>query len=485
MAIQPVPYIAPAPVPGPQRGDEATFDDRMDAKIRWDETSAQQFYALGQNVQNNATEAMSYASASQTAANNAATYRDAAMGYRDAAQGYASTAMTYRDAAQGYSVTAMGYRDQAAASAALAATYIAAQSSTSATSQAIGTGNFTFTTQANKAFVAGADVKVVDQANSGNAMFGTVASYSGTTLQVSITRVTGSGTIAAWNLIMIGERGQQGIQGPVGGVNGGNLLGLLAELKAANITAAATTNVWATVGNSATLIGGTAVTSFGTAPQAGAKFTLIAGAATPLTNGANLALPGGLNYTTAVGDRLEIYADTTTAMQVSIFKKDGTAVFGNQYLKVSERQASGVNAGTSVGNDITQTRTINTTEVNSIPGAFVSLNQVVLPAGTYKYRIRVPAGGGVNAHRAFLYNVTDATYTGVGSSVQALPISGAAANWDSWVSGRFTIAAQKSFSIRYFDNTSLVNTGLGIAASGSGISGQPEIYTEAEFEKVN
>lgn len=110
---------------------------------------------------------------------------------------------------------------------------------------------------------------------------------------------------------------------------GDNMSGALNELKAANISAAATTNVWSLAGNSATLTGTTTITSFGTAPQAGAKRTLIAGAATPLTHGANLQLPGGANYTTTAGDRLEIYAETTTQHRVSIFKADGTAVVAN------------------------------------------------------------------------------------------------------------------------------------------------------------
>jgi hypothetical protein len=266
-----------------------------------------------------------------TKAGEAAASATAAAGSATAAAGSATAAAGSATAAGTQATNAASSATAAAASAAAAAAVAGAYVGTSASSVAIGSGNKTFATQAGELYTPGIWMIAVSRANTANYMAGQVSSYSGTTLVINVTITSGSGTFADWDLSLSGTQGSQGpqgVQGPPGNLTGGNLLGLLAELKAANITAAATTNVWAATGNSATLVGTTAITSFGTAPQAGAKFTLVAGAATPLTNGANLALPGGTNYTTAVGDILEIYADSTTQMRVTISRADGRAVTG-------------------------------------------------------------------------------------------------------------------------------------------------------------
>jgi len=92
------------------------------------------------------------------------------------------------------------------------------------------------------------------------------------------------------------------------------------------VVAAATTDIWDQSGNTIHITGTTGITSFGTAPNVGAKRTLIFDAAVTLTNSTNLALPGGANFTTEAGDILQVYADTTTQFDVSIIKKDGSAV---------------------------------------------------------------------------------------------------------------------------------------------------------------
>lgn len=91
------------------------------------------------------------------------------------------------------------------------------------------------------------------------------------------------------------------------------------------VAAAATTDIWATDGDTLHITGTTGITSLGTAPNVGARKTLIFDGIVTLTNSANLALPGGVNYTTAAGDVLEVYADTTTQLDVRVHKKDGLA----------------------------------------------------------------------------------------------------------------------------------------------------------------
>ncbi|MDB5975137.1 MAG: hypothetical protein JWR07_1897 [Nevskia sp.] len=126
-------------------------------------------------------------------------------------------------------------------------------------------------------------------------------------------------------------------------ITGGNATGGFNFLKGPDIASATTPNIWtSSEGNVISITGTTPTTGFSAAPQAGSTRTLIAAAAWPLTNGANLILPGSVNYTCAAGDRLEVVAITTTQFRVSIFKADGTPVIGNSGTVVlSATTASG------------------------------------------------------------------------------------------------------------------------------------------------
>lgn len=75
-----------------------------------------------------------------------------------------------------------------------------AYSKTSTTSLTIGTGSKAFTVASGLSFVAGNSVTATSAASSANFMTGTVASYSGTTLTVTVTTIGGSGTLADWTI---------------------------------------------------------------------------------------------------------------------------------------------------------------------------------------------------------------------------------------------------------------------------------------------
>lgn len=97
--------------------------------------------------------------------------------------------------------------------------------------------------------------------------------------------------------------------------------------KGADVASAATCDIWTPGdGNLLHVTGTTTITSFGTAPQAGATRELIFDGALVLTNGANLVLNGGANITTAAGDRARVRADTTTKMIVDVIPVSGKAV---------------------------------------------------------------------------------------------------------------------------------------------------------------
>lgn len=97
----------------------------------------------------------------------------------------------------------------------------------------------------------------------------------------------------------------------------------------ANVASAATTNIWGNDGNTVHVTGTTTITSLGTAGQAGDWRVVIFDGALTLTHGANLNLPGGANITTAAGDAMFVYADTTTQLDILWYTKaSGVAVIG-------------------------------------------------------------------------------------------------------------------------------------------------------------
>jgi hypothetical protein len=86
---------------------------------------------------------------------------------------------------------------------------------TSTTSLTLGIATQTLTTQLNLAYSAGAEVLLTYTGNTSDYMYGTVTSYSGTTLVVATTGSAGSGTFASWNINLIGLPGQPGSSVPI------------------------------------------------------------------------------------------------------------------------------------------------------------------------------------------------------------------------------------------------------------------------------
>ena len=103
--------------------------------------------------------------------------------------------------------------------------------------------------------------------------------------------------------------------------------GLQADKRGTDIASAATCDIWAAAdGNVKHITGGTGISSFGTAPQAGASMWVVFDGVVAITHGANIDIPGGANRTTAAGDALLIYADTTTTMKVLVWTQDNGGV---------------------------------------------------------------------------------------------------------------------------------------------------------------
>jgi hypothetical protein len=114
-------------------------------------------------------------------------------------------------------------------------------------------------------------------------------------------------------------------------VNLGTIAQDINEAKGADVASATTTTIWVTDGNFIHITGTTTITSFGTAPQAGAERTIVFDGILTLThNATSLILPGGANITTAAGDRAIVRAETAAnARVISYVKADGTSVVGS------------------------------------------------------------------------------------------------------------------------------------------------------------
>lgn len=104
------------------------------------------------------------------------------------------------------------------------------------------------------------------------------------------------------------------------------LRGSLWLSEGANVASAATTNIWTTDGHTIHITGTTTITSLGTAPQAGAMKQVVFDGVLTLTHGTNLNIVGAANITTSAGDRMIVYADTTTQHDIISYQYGGAGV---------------------------------------------------------------------------------------------------------------------------------------------------------------
>jgi hypothetical protein len=197
---------------------------------------------------------------------------------------------------------------------------------TSASSVAIGLGAKTFIVTAGKSFYAGMPLTIADTAApSTNAMYGTVTSYSGTSLVMDIKSLIGSGTKSAWSISLAGAGGA------TFGSNsftGSQTLesGAAINESISTVASATTPDIWTATSNNINYTGTTTATGFAAAPQAGVRRTLILAAAASFTAGANMIIDGVVSFTGAAGDEVEVTAITTTQFRLRPKKYDGMAL---------------------------------------------------------------------------------------------------------------------------------------------------------------
>jgi len=130
-------------------------------------------------------------------------------------------AMTEVEAATDAAVSADSSAAAAATSASNAANYAAALNGTSTSSNDIGTGSKTWTTQTGKQFGVGGYVQIIRQTDTTMWMIGQVTAYNTGTgsITVNVEDSNGSGNFSGWDIRVSGKRGAQGLQGADGTIS--------------------------------------------------------------------------------------------------------------------------------------------------------------------------------------------------------------------------------------------------------------------------
>lgn len=202
---------------------------------------------------------------------------------------------------------------------ALSSVIDASLTSTSTTSLTIGTGSKTLTVQTGLGYVIGYPLRISSTANPTNFMDGIVTAYNTGTgsLTVNVLSVGGSGTIAAWNTMIL--------------PGGGNFAGLSynkfteRQVFANEVSIASASTIDFTSGNSNQfLITGTNSITSVTMEQ-GAVIKARFSSSCQLTHGTNLQIEGAENFTTAAGD-IATFTSNGTVVRVEISRLSGQSV---------------------------------------------------------------------------------------------------------------------------------------------------------------
>jgi hypothetical protein len=151
---------------------------------------------------------------------------------------------------------------------------------------------------------------------------------------------------------------------------------------------------------------------------------------------------------------------------------------------IKDEKPSGTHGGDFPAN-IWITRDLNSIIINTIPGASLSANQITLPIGLYVFEWIAPAHAAnteVGNVQSGLYNVTDGIFEKMGSS-GSVSQGGSNTTADNPSFGYHilsVISTPKTFEIQHKCSSSAPTWGLGRA----GFTGEPEIYTQVEIEKI-
>lgn len=245
---------------------------------------------------------------------------------------------------------AAGYWAFSAAAAPPSATVFIA---TSTSSNTIGTGSKTFTTQSGKEFQAGQFILVSSAANSANYMFGQVTSYSATTLVIDVQSVGGSGTHTDWNISVSGTAGATG-----SGFNGGIITGDLTlsgcnlnQALGSSVASASTVDLRATAvdGDTFYILGTTTINAILLEPGARRLIKFSDSLQLTYSNPA-LILPTNANLTTLFGDYCEVVGIDSGASIFNYTRSSGLPLAeanNGQVVQIASFETGAVATGTT------------------------------------------------------------------------------------------------------------------------------------------
>ncbi len=171
---------------------------------------------------------------------------------------------------------------------------------------------------------------------------------------------------------------------------------------------------------------------------------------------------------------------TSSSYTESNLAKAATALqpgqaFSAPFMHLQDQKPSGTAGGASTTSY--STRVLNTVLTNTISGASLSANQIILPAGTYYIDALAPAyAAGTN--KAKLTNVTDGTDLLQGTT--ALANSGNGGFSYSHIFGYFTLSASKTIIIQHRADVAQPTNGFGAGAA----YGDTNVYTNVNLWKV-
>ena len=196
--------------------------------------------------------------------------------------------------------------------------------------------------------------------------------------------------------------------------------------------------------------------------------------AVPLTS-ADIA--DGIITSAKIVDGTIVDADINASAGIVSTKLSGVqGKFESALLHVRDEKSGGSGGGT--GSTSFTARTLNTVMTNEITGASLSSNQITLPSGTYYIQASAPAYQ-PSYNKIKLRNTTDSSDTIIGTSEYSGTADASVIR--SFLSGRFTISAQKVFEIQHrFTDIGAGADGLGVRSNFSVV----EVYTDVQIWKV-
>ncbi len=197
--------------------------------------------------------------------------------------------------------------------------------------------------------------------------------------------------------------------------------------------------------------------------------------AVPLTSA---DITDGIITSAKIADGTIVNADINASAAIVSTKLSGVqGKFESALLHVRDERSANTGYGTITAGSF-QTRTLNTVITNEISGASLASNQITLPSGTYY--IHASYGGyKTERHKSKLRNITDSSDTIIGTS--EFTNTGIDAQTRTFVIGRFTIAAQKTFELQHRINSSAGGGQDGGVESNHGVT---EVYADVQIWKI-